>query len=71
MLGRLAHQAEVSADPVLAVLLDKLRTYPALAGAGAPAQAIDMVVPFELMAEWGTMASLSMLRNRSSGLPCG
>jgi transcriptional regulator with XRE-family HTH domain len=59
LLSRLARQVEVSADPVLAALLDELRSYPSLPGAAPVTETADMVVPFELMTEWGPMTFLS------------
>jgi hypothetical protein len=58
LLGRLARQVEVNADPVLAALLDELRGYPAPDGAAAT-EAMDMVVPLELMSEWGPLSFIS------------
>jgi transcriptional regulator with XRE-family HTH domain len=60
LLGRLARQVEVSADPELAKLLEELRAYPTLFGAAsAISETIDMVVQFELATELRPMAFLS------------
>ena len=58
LLGRLARQVEVNADPVLAALLAELRGYPAPEGT-AVTEAMDMVVPLELMSAWGPLSFIS------------
>jgi transcriptional regulator with XRE-family HTH domain len=62
LLERLRRQAEASADPVLLALLEELRGYPAPRGGRIAQQTPDygdMVVPFELATDAGTMTFLS------------
>ena len=62
LLERLRRQAEASADPVLLALLTELRGYPAPRGPRKMRETPDygeMVVPFELATEAGTMTFLS------------
>lgn len=63
LFARLRQQIDVTADPVLAALLEELRAYPA----GAPSSAkpvprrdyAGVVVPFELATDAGTLAFFS------------
>jgi transcriptional regulator with XRE-family HTH domain len=62
LLERLRRQAEASADPVLLALLEELRGYPAPRGGRIARETPDygdMVVPFELATDAGTMTFLS------------
>jgi transcriptional regulator with XRE-family HTH domain len=64
LLERLQRQIEVSADPVLAALLEELQAYPAPRGssprkANAAAELAGVVVPLQLVTEAGTLALFS------------
>jgi transcriptional regulator with XRE-family HTH domain len=62
LIARLHHQVQLTADPVLAALLDEVRDYPVPASAAAhqgpePDHA-DVVVPFQLITPLGTLSFL-------------
>jgi transcriptional regulator with XRE-family HTH domain len=62
LLARLQHQVRLTADPVLALLLEELRAYPAPDGSdSAPSSASheEIVVPFQLQTEAGVLAFFS------------
>lgn len=60
LLARLGHQVEVSADPVLACLLDELVSYEAPEESGAEATDYGSVaVPFQLTTDLGVLSFLS------------
>ena len=59
---RLAHQIEVTGDPVLADLLRELKAYPAPEAAGPPAAErgpYEVVVPLQLVTPAGTLSLIS------------
>jgi transcriptional regulator with XRE-family HTH domain len=62
LLARLRHQIDVTADPVLAALLDELAAYPVPASA-KPVRIngdhASVVVPFQLTTEAGTLSFIS------------
>src|SRR5262245_38871860 len=62
LLERLRHQIDLSADPVLAALLEELRSYPAPSRPGRPRQGSQadlggVAVPLSLIADGGGMLS--------------
>jgi len=63
LLERLRRQLDVSADPVLADLLDELRGYPAPASGGRPPDGSGdfggVVIPFRLVSEGGVLSFFS------------
>jgi len=63
LLERLRRQLDVSADPVLADLLDELRSYPAPASGGRPPDGSGdfggVVIPFRLVSEGGVLSFFS------------
>lgn len=64
VLGRLAHEIDVSADPALVSLLEELKSYPAPAGAkpfrrGEQTTSYGIAVPLELTSEAGRLSFLS------------
>jgi transcriptional regulator with XRE-family HTH domain len=62
LLERLRRQVDLSADPVLADLLDELRRYPAPASGGRPPDSGDfggVVIPFRLVSEGGVLSFFS------------
>jgi transcriptional regulator with XRE-family HTH domain len=62
LLDRLRHQVEVSADPVLAELLEELGRYPAPGDGGEPVRDRDLagvVVPLRLRTDRGLLAFFS------------
>ncbi len=66
LFERLRRQIEITADPVLAQLLDELAAYPAPDGAATVSHATDkeyggVVVPFQLKTEAGTLSFISTI----------
>ena len=59
LLHRVAQQVEASADPVLAALLDELRSYPCDAHADLPHEIASIAVPLRLAVPGGTWSFLS------------
>jgi len=63
LLERLRRQVDLSADPVLADLLDELRRYPAPASGGRPPDGGGdfggVVIPFRLVSEGGVLSFFS------------
>jgi transcriptional regulator with XRE-family HTH domain len=63
LLARLRRQIDVTADPVLVGLMSELRDYPAPGGAksGAPddREYAGVIVPFQLVTEYGILAFFS------------
>ena len=59
LLARLRRQVEVSADPVLAALLEELRRYPSPRVPPPAVEASAIVVPFRLRTEAGVLSFLS------------
>jgi transcriptional regulator with XRE-family HTH domain len=60
LLSRLQRQVELSADPVLAALLDELRGYPAPQGGSSQQDVPSAAVPFELATNAGPLSFISM-----------
>ncbi len=58
LLARLEQQVEHTADPVLSVLHDELRSYPTRGGDADPAEP-GIIVPFRLRTERGILSFLS------------
>jgi len=64
LLARLRRQVELSADPVLADLLDELRKYPAPASSGRPTDGLNgdyggVVIPLRLVSEGAILSFFS------------